>query len=393
MFLSFSRLGVLALLGLAPWLAWSAPRTCDEDSFADRGPGGVVSAGRTRRLAPAAGLTAPTEETQWYRRRVLTDGTIAFYLGRERVRDRAVLRRLASIAIPDGWLDVRYPVDTRSAVVMMGYDSRGAERVRYAEPYLQQSLREMFRGMRGLVLSLGRLDSVTSSTLADGSQGFSAERAAAVAYSLVREYPFVLESDSDRVYPSLSDLRLGDLTISRAGYVSFALDGRRYTFKNSSVAKYFREMKEARAREDAPAFQFVSKGGEWSDLTDYMLTRYIRKHLPTSGSVPKDSIVGRTFLRIHATAAAAQELARNGPERRGRSEDEAREASIVAARSSLGYGEGQYMNMADRMIDPALWRAYGEDPGAFRRNLGGYPTRTGEFLRVLGEVLRSQGSY
>lgn len=240
------------------------------------------------------------------------------------LRSPAALARIAALAIPPAWSEVRIAPDARARVQATGVDAAGRTQYRYHPDFSARRSRDKYRKLLAYARTLPRLRAVTARHLRRG--GLGRERVLATAVRLMMRGFFRVGSERYAVHN-----RTFGLVTLRKSHVRVEGDSLRfrYTGKGSVQQRQVvagtplvQVVEELMSLPGRRLFQYRDEQGVVRAVTARDVNAYIREILGT-GYTSKDI---RTW---GGTVRAATVLAELGPPT---SEREARRNALLACR-------------------------------------------------------------
>jgi DNA topoisomerase I len=150
---------------------------------ARRGPGRVAEVIASEFAASEASLTFVSDEQPGIRRRKTGSGFTYRDPGGKTIRDRRVLDRIKSLAVPPAWTDVWICADPHGHMQATGRDAKGRKQYRYHPQWRELCDADKYEHLLDFGRALPRIRRTVRRDL--GLSGFPRERALATVVSLL----------------------------------------------------------------------------------------------------------------------------------------------------------------------------------------------------------------
>lgn len=218
--------------------------------------------------------------------------------------DKATLSRVAGLAVPPAWTDVRISLSDRAKVQATGYDANGRKQYIYSRAHRDKQEAAKFDRITGFAERLPRLRRQVQKDLKRWR--FDKRKVAAAAVSLLDQEYFRIGNNSyarsNKTY-GLTTLRSKHLTV-KSGKAIFDFVGKsgqehHKVVTDEQIAKIVKKL------DDMPGyelFRYYDKKGQLHNLTSSDVNDYIK-------NVMGDDYSAKDFRTWGGTLVAAVELA------------------------------------------------------------------------------------
>lgn len=225
------------------------------------------------------------------------------------VRSPAHLRRIARLAIPPGWTDVRIAADPRAPVQAVGRDAAGRLQYRYHPAVAAANQTRKFRRLLVVARSLPTLRAATNAHLRQ--TGLGRERVLALVVRLMQRAFFRVGSERYAV----RNRTYGLVTLEKrhvrcdGDTLVFRYRGKHRIWQRQVVAQtpLVTIVQELQALPGRRLFRYVDEAGQIRNVTASLVNAYLRELVPSARITSKD------FRTWGATVRAATILADLGP--------------------------------------------------------------------------------
>lgn len=269
--------------------------------------------------------------------------------------DKATLSRIASLAVPPAWTDVRISVSDRSKVQATGYDANGRKQYIYSKAHTAKADAAKFDRITSFAEKLPKLRKQVQKDMRRWR--FDKRKVAAAAVSLMDQEYFRVGNHSyarsNKTY-GLTTLRSKHLTV-KGGKVIFDFVGKsgqehHKVISDEQIAKIIKKL------DDMPGyelFRYYDKKGELHNLTSADVNEYIK-------NVMGDDYSAKDFRTWGGTLLAAVELARESRPTTKTARKKAMTDCVKRVAKKLGntpaIAKSSY-------IDPRIFKAYESKDG------------------------------
>ncbi|MDI1460679.1 DNA topoisomerase IB [Catellatospora sp. KI3] len=237
----------------------------------------------------------------------------SYTLGGEPVTDRAVLDRIAGLAVPPAWNDVWVCPDERGHIQATGTDAAGRKQYRYHDLWRAKRDRQKFGRLDEMARALPKMRAAVARDL--GGRGLSRSRVLAAAVRLLDRAAVRVGSEQYAVDdPDLGEATFGLATIRREHVrvrgsrltLSFPAKGgieAAVTVDDDALAGVVRAL--LRRKDPSEELLAYRTGQEWHDVKSGDVNDYLRE---ISGA----EITAKDFRTWHGTVAALVSLCAAG---------------------------------------------------------------------------------
>jgi DNA topoisomerase-1 len=225
------------------------------------------------------------------------------------VTDEKQLARLAALAIPPGYTEVRISPSARSRLQAIGIDTCGRLQYRYHSDFTARQAAKKYEKIERFGEHLPKLRRITNEHIAE--EGFGKARVLAVVVRLINDLYFRLGSEESvqryRTY-GVTTLRNHHLQIQPDGQLLFRFVGKHHIQQRLVLvdAELAALMHEIKAIKGSRLFNYLDEHGKPHAITPADVNHYIK-----SAMGPEFS--GKDFRTWGGTLLAATLLAELGP--------------------------------------------------------------------------------
>lgn len=258
--------------------------------------------------ARSAGLQHVCDDRPGIRRHT---GPLGFtYVGAtgRRIRDKALLRRIASLAVPPAWTEVWICPDPRGHVQATGRDAKGRKQYRYHPQWRTSRDETKYHRMLAFAAALPRLRARTAADLA--LPGLPRERVLATVVQLLEKTLIRVGNDEyARQNQSFGLTTLRDTHVRvRGATLRFEFHGK--SGKRHAVdvtdRRLARIVKRCRDLPGQELFQYIDEAGKTQDVTSADVNAYLKE-------VTGEDFTAKDFRTWSGTVLAATALRELGP--------------------------------------------------------------------------------
>lgn len=269
--------------------------------------------------------------------------------------DKATLSRVASLAVPPSWTDVRISLSDRTKVQATGYDTNGRKQYIYSQAHRDKQEAAKFDRITSFAERLPKLRRQVQKDLRRWR--FDKRKVTAAAVSLLDQEYFRIGNHSyarsNKTY-GLTTLRSKHLTV-KSGKAIFDFVGKsgqehHKVVTDEQIAKIVKKL------DDMPGyelFRYYDKKGQLHNLTSNDVNDYIK-------NVMCDDYSAKDFRTWGGTLVAAVELARESRPNNKTARKKAMNDCVKRVAKKLGntpaIAKSSY-------IDPRIFKAYESNDG------------------------------